>query len=116
MRKNLLFFNYLRDRNKSIINNWEDGKIRLDIEIAYAWEELKDYFDTIKKKYIQKYVGEDIIKQILNDKELFEEKLLSEDVTGVIDLKRAGDGWPGEYFNSPKVLKNLINTIFILYK
>ena len=115
-KKNLLFFNYLRDRNKSIINNWEDGKIRLDIEIAYAWEELKDYFDTIKKKYIQKYVGEDIIKQILNDKELFEEKLLSEDVTGVIDLKRAGDGWPGEYFNSPKVLKNLINTIFILYK
>ena len=115
-KKNLLFFNYLRDRNKSIINNWEDGKIRLDIEIAYAWEELKDYFDTIKKKYIQKYVGEDIIKQILNDKELFEEKLLSEDVTGVIDLKRAGDGLPGEYFNSPKVLKNLINTIFILYK
>ena len=57
-----------------------------------------------------------MIKQILNDKELFEEKLLSEDVTGVIDLKRAGDGWPGEYFNSPKVLKNLINTIFILYK
>ena len=50
------------------------------------------------------------------DGELFEEKLLSEDVTGVIDLKRAGDGWPGEYFNSPKVLKNLINTIFILYK
>lgn len=42
-KKNLLFFNYLRDRNKSIINNWEDGKIRLDIEIAYAWEELKDY-------------------------------------------------------------------------
>lgn len=107
-------FNDLHLSTKKIINTWKNGKIRLDKEIFYAWKELNEYFNKIKKEFILENIDKNLRNQIKDDKNLIQDYCFKNKVTGVINLDHTDMGWNRAYFDDEKIFKNLITIILEL--